>query len=215
MLVFPGQQQKSKVLCIQRILGLAIKKCGIQLTSWCQPKRTMHFFVMTNMMITNDQSPSECAESLTVPEANCMQDSDCLPIHKQFPSGHGVTTGVCNATTKTCMVKAWCPIEKEKLSTKYPVLNATKTFTVLIKNHVYFPLYKKSVSNIIESSNTSYLQHCNYDANSDPFCPVFQLGYIVDHAQHHMEHKQTYDEIAYKGELIEVNLKIILLFLCI
>ncbi|KAF6032642.1 P2RX1 [Bugula neritina] len=158
------------------------------------------FFVMTNMIITNDQSPSECAESSTVPGANCMQDIDCLPIHRQFPSGHGVTTGVCNKTTKTCMVKAWCPIEEKKLPIRYPVLNATKTFTVLIKNHVYFPLYKKSVRNIIESSNASYLRHCNYDANSDPFCPVFQLAYIVDHAQHHMEHKQTYDEIAYKGE---------------
>jgi len=158
------------------------------------------FFVMTNMIITNDQSPSECAESPTVPGANCTEDKDCLPINKPFLLGHGVTTGVCNKTTKTCMVEAWCPIEHDKLPTRYPVLNATKTFTVLIKNHVYFPYYKKTRSNIVESTNASYLQGCNYDAANDPFCPVFRLGYIVDHAQQQMEKKQTYDDMAYEGE---------------
>ncbi len=47
-------------------------------------------------------------------------------------------------------------------------------FTVLIKNHVEFPLYNKRRSNILESSNASYLSRCLHD-ETDAFCPVFKL----------------------------------------
>lgn len=33
--------------------------------------------------------------------------------------------------------------------------------------------------NLVEGITTSYLKKCTYHKNKDPFCPVFELGYIV------------------------------------
>lgn len=159
------------------------------------------FFVMTNMILTNQQEQSVCPESATVEAANCSQrhDLDCLPVNTPYLLGHGVTNGTCNIDTETCFVRAWCPIELDKLATNSTVLPGTKEFTVLIKNHVYFPFYNKTRSNIIESSSKKYLQRCTYNSDTDPFCPVFKIGYIVDKAQAKINSDQTYDELAYEG----------------
>lgn len=160
------------------------------------------FFVTTNMIVTKNQTPGVCPESDEVVLAKCTKDADCLPIGKPFLLGHGVTTGICNNSTGTCMIQAWCPLEHDKLPTNYPLLNGTGEFTVLIKNHVFFPLYNKTRSNIIESTNKTYLQSCNYDADDNPFCPIFKLNYIVERAQEKVNSgaAKTYDEMAYEGE---------------
>lgn len=46
------------------------------------------FFVMTNMIVTNNQSPGECPEAPGVKEAHCTQDSDCVP-GTPYLLGHG------------------------------------------------------------------------------------------------------------------------------
>jgi predicted metal-binding protein len=43
-------------------------------------------------------------------------------------------------------------------------------------------MYKKRRSNILESSNHSYLSSCLYNEDSDPFCPIFKLETIAEMA---------------------------------
>lgn len=38
--------------------------------------------------------------------------------------------------------------------------------------------------NILPNITTSYLKSCIYDARTDPFCPIFRLGKIVEDAGH-------------------------------
>lgn len=38
--------------------------------------------------------------------------------------------------------------------------------------------------NILPNISTSYLKSCIYDAQTDPFCPIFRLGKIVEDAGH-------------------------------
>ena len=59
------------------------------------------------------------------------------------------------------------------------LLESSKDFTVLIKNQIEFPMYKKRRSNILESSNHTYLSSCLYNEDTDPFCPIFQLETIT------------------------------------
>lgn len=102
------------------------------------------------------------------------------------------------------MIKAWCPIENDTLPTEDALLNGTKAFTVLVKNHVYFPLYKETRSNILEATNKTYLQGCVYDNEDNPFCPIFKLDYIVEQAQLQTKNeslRRSYDEIAKEGNV--------------
>lgn len=156
------------------------------------------FFVTTNVIVTNNQTQGECPESSSVVGANCTSDLDC-PKDGVYLLGHGVRTGVCDKIARTCVVTAWCPIEDDKPVTNYAVLNGTKDFTVLIKNHVFFPFYDQTRSNIIESTNSSYLQGCTYDTDINPFCPVFKLGYIVSKALEKKDSEATYEQIAGQG----------------
>ena len=43
---------------------------------------------------------------------SCESDSDCVAGHIQ-EAGNGPNTGVCNDTTHTCVIRAWCPTEDE------------------------------------------------------------------------------------------------------
>lgn len=36
--------------------------------------------------------------------------------------------------------------------------------------------------NILPTINSTYLKNCIYDAQTDPFCPIFRLGKIVEAA---------------------------------
>ena len=35
-------------------------------------------------------------------------------------------------------------------------------------------------TNILDTQNASYLAECVYNADTDPLCPVFRIGDIVD-----------------------------------
>ena len=84
-------------------------------------------------------------------------------------------TGVCDLSSLTCMVHAWCPIESDTLplGQDRSLLPAVANFTVLIKNQIYFPKFGKSRTNILMSQNTSYLSSCVH-SDKDPLCPVFR-----------------------------------------
>ena len=164
------------------------------------------FFITTNVIVTGNQTQGVCPEAETVYEAQCHNDTDCLPVGKAYLLGHGVTTGQCNLATNSCFVKAWCPLEKDSLATSYAVLNGTKDFTVLIKSHVFFPYYKKTRSNIIESTNKTYLQGCLYDAGPNAFCPIFKLDYIVREAQRNSDASGDYDSLAIEGGVVSIRI---------
>lgn len=38
--------------------------------------------------------------------------------------------------------------------------------------------------NILPNISTAYLKSCVYDAHTDPFCPIFRLGQVVESAGH-------------------------------
>jgi len=154
------------------------------------------FFVMTNVVITPNQTRGECPE---VGDWPCNEDSKC-PKGETSVKGHGVLTGKCNDETNTCQLQAWCPVENDLTPLKdRGILEQSNQFTVLIKNQIYFPKFDKQRSNILVSQNESYLNGC-MNGEEHPFCPVFTLGYIVEAAG------QNYSEIAFKGGVINVDI---------
>ena len=48
----------------------------------------------------------------------------------------------------------------------------------------YFLLPPDFRRNILSNITTTYLKSCIYDAVTDPFCPIFRLGKIVESAGH-------------------------------
>ncbi|XP_032239188.2 P2X purinoceptor 4 isoform X2 [Nematostella vectensis] len=172
------------------------------------PEEEGAVFMMTNMIITPEQSQGKCPEDPSVPGARCTADADCPPLQSTSTS-HGVNTGNCvpsthNMTVKTCELYAWCPIENDvtpmpgfNLSYGMPLLDAAKNFTLLIKNSVQFPKFSESRRNIIQK-NDSHLKSCNYHPTSDPLCPVFRLGTMAELAG------VNFEKLAYKGGVMAI-----------
>lgn len=44
----------------------------------------------------------------------------------------------------------------------------------------------------IASQKIDYLKHCTFDQDSDPYCPIFKLGFIVEQAG------ENFTELAHK-----------------
>lgn len=82
------------------------------------------------------------------------------------------------------------------------LLEGSKNFTVLIKNAIQFPKFGKQYNrrNILENSNKTYLQKCIYNPETDPFCPVFRLGDVVEDAG------ENYTEVAVRVSYSKINL---------
>ncbi|XP_061819112.1 P2X purinoceptor 1 isoform X1 [Nerophis lumbriciformis] len=134
------------------------------------------FVVMTNYIITTEQKIDKCPE---LPgKHNCRSDVDC-PGGEYKRSGHGRMTGVCNNTTKTCEVLAWCPVENDRIIPDPPLLLSAENYTLFIKNSVTFPSYGVTRSNIVEHVDAAYIRKCLHDRKKAPFCPIFRLGDII------------------------------------
>ncbi|KAF6082322.1 purinergic receptor P2X 4 [Phyllostomus discolor] len=132
-------------------------------------------FVMTNMIITVNQTQGFCPE---VPDKTtvCTTDADCTAGSAGTHSS-GVATGRCvpfNGTVKTCEVAAWCPVEDDRHVPK---------------------------RNILPNITTAYLKSCVYDAATDPFCPIFRLGKIVQSAGH------SFGDMAVEGGIMGIQIK--------
>ncbi|XP_070535260.1 P2X purinoceptor 4a-like [Ptychodera flava] len=152
------------------------------------PQMQNSFFIMTNMIITVDQTQATCAEDPGIFGANCTTDDTCKK-GEAIINGNGVMTGNCIDNpayegTKSCEILAWCPVEKDiKPGPRLdkPVLYEAANFTVLLKNSISFPKFGFYKRNILESSNEAFLKECIYNSR-DPdlqFCPKFRLGDIV------------------------------------
>ncbi|KAJ8384915.1 hypothetical protein AAFF_G00197230 [Aldrovandia affinis] len=141
------------------------------------------FFVLTNLIITTNQTQSHCPEVPT-PSSMCSSDRDCVPGFKDV-RGNGVRTGKCvnyTATNMTCEVMAWCPLEVDGEPPIPPMLADAENFTVLIKNSIRYPKFNFNKRNILPYINNTYLKQCIFNSTTDPDCPIFTLKYIVSAA---------------------------------
>ncbi|KAM9117507.1 P2X purinoceptor 1 isoform 3-T3 [Pangshura tecta] len=158
------------------------------------------FVVMTNVIITRGQKQDICPE---LPDAGqCNNDSDCIQ-GKYGRQGQGIMTGKCidfNSNNKTCEIFGWCPVEEDNQIPDPPLLLEAENFTLFIKNSITFPTFKVSRRNLVEDITTSYLKKCTYHKNKDPFCPVFELGYIVK------ESGQNFSALALKGGVVGITI---------
>ncbi|NWH62185.1 P2RX7 protein, partial [Geococcyx californianus] len=155
------------------------------------------FFVMTNIIKTENQLEQECPEYPS-PKTICSSVKSCekgtVDVHS-----HGIQTGRCvryNTTVRTCEVRAWCPVEPLENPPEPAVLRSSEDFTVLIKNNIHFPEFNYTVLNIPPILNTS----CTYNKKTSPQCPIFRLGDILQEAN------QNFSEVAVKGGIIAIEI---------
>ncbi|XP_046391326.1 P2X purinoceptor 4-like [Ischnura elegans] len=167
------------------------------------------FFIITNVVITPNQTQSTCDEDPTILGALCDGNNPC-PVGEILLFGNGKTTGKCVPSTQkpgvsVCEVEAWCPVEKDLLPLKgnRVLINGAENYTVLIKNSIAFPSFgpKYRRNNILDTTNSSYLQSCRFDAETDPFCPVFRIGDIISDAG------ENFEDMAYKGGIMSITIK--------
>ncbi|KAM8960747.1 P2X purinoceptor 4-like [Pelodytes ibericus] len=159
------------------------------------------FFVMTNVIITQNQTQGHCAE-LPDQSTICKSSHDCVP---GFVGTHsnGVQTGKCvdyNSSVRTCQVFAWCPVENDTEVPKPAFLKEAENFTVLIKNNVLYPKFNFSKRNILPNISATYLKNCKYDRVHDPFCPIFRLGSMVSEAG------ESFQDMAIQGGVMGIQI---------
>uniref|UniRef100_A0A3Q1B7Z2 P2X purinoceptor n=1 Tax=Amphiprion ocellaris TaxID=80972 RepID=A0A3Q1B7Z2_AMPOC len=141
------------------------------------PNGEQVFFIVTNYIETPNQRLGLCAESFKVPNGRCQSDDDCVE-GESVTAGHGIKTGLCLNSTGTCEIHAWCPVEYSRRPTE-PRLSEAENFTIYIKNFIRFPKFEFSKSNVLETSDESYLKRCSYDKENHPYCPIFRLADLV------------------------------------
>ncbi|XP_031193177.1 P2X purinoceptor 2 isoform X1 [Mastomys coucha] len=155
--------------------------------------------IITRIEVTPSQTLGTCPESMRVHSSTCHSDDDCVAGQLDM-QGNGIRTGHCvpyyHGDSKTCEVSAWCPVE-DGTSENHFLGKMAPNFTILIKNSIHYPKFKFSKGNIA-SQKSDYLKHCTFDQDSDPYCPIFRLGFIVDQAG------ENFTELAHKGGVIGV-----------
>nr|XP_031325369.1 P2X purinoceptor 5 isoform X3 [Camelus dromedarius]XP_031325370.1 P2X purinoceptor 5 isoform X3 [Camelus dromedarius] len=160
------------------------------------------FFVVTNLIVTPNQRQETCAESESIPDASCKEDSDCPP-GEPVVAGNGVRTGRClraeSAPKGTCEIFAWCPVETKSRPAK-PLLGKAEDFTVYIKNFIRFPKFNFSKTNVLDTKDRAFLKSCKFGPK-DPYCPIFRLGSVVSWTG------SNFQEIALQGGVIGIQIE--------
>ncbi|NWU91056.1 P2RX4 protein, partial [Upupa epops] len=159
-------------------------------------------FVMTNAILTLNQRQDHCPE-LPDDRTMCKDDDDCVSGYVGTHS-NGIQTGKCvpyNSSIKTCEVFAWCPVENDDHIPKPAFLQGAENFTILVKNNIWYPKFNFSKRNILPSISSAHLKKCIYDSHTDPFCPIFRLGKIVEAAG------QNFQEMAVEGGVMALQIK--------
>ncbi|XP_053176763.1 P2X purinoceptor 5-like [Scomber japonicus] len=158
------------------------------------PQGEAVLFVVTNFLETPNQKLGYCPESPRVLDGHCLEDEDCEE-GKLVAAGHGVMSGRClrkdETATGTCEIFAWCPIEG-KFKPQGALLANAENFTIYIKNFIQFPKFKFSKSNVLETTDESYLKKCRYNEKLNPYCPIFRLGDITSRAGHNFQDMATF-----------------------
>lgn len=140
---------------------------------------TGSFAIVTNVLITPNQTLGTCADSDSF---KCKEDSDCEEGYWS-PATHGIHTGRCVQEHGACEIRGWCPVEQPRFPRhkKRALLEDVKDFTVMLKNTVDFPgCSEPHVQNALNDVTRTYLKKCRYNRVSDPLCPIFRIGDIVE-----------------------------------
>jgi P2X purinoceptor 4 len=170
------------------------------------PQEPDSFFVMTNMWVTCGQKYGVCSEDPTI--YSCTKDSDCQQGHIPV-GGNGPNTGVCDLTTNSCMIQAWCPTEKENenITMSGPLIDASN-FTVLVKNSIRYPSLlpddrKRNILPVGEGSN--YLHKCSFGTHSHQslYCPIMSLKFIIGSIRHP---RTNFTEISTNGGVVGIEI---------
>ncbi|CAH8564284.1 unnamed protein product [Heterobilharzia americana] len=174
---------------------------GIGKRSWdvadyiIPPLENNALFVITNIIKTERQSLSKCAESPWVPAASCRHDTDCQPYFITH-LGNGVQTGKCIIESGndigSCEIYSWCPLENDTLplgkgSYLFPMVY---NYTLLIKNDINFEKFGIHRRNIQNWASKNFFNR---------FCPIFQFATIFEEAK-------VDDSIFIKGGVIGIDI---------
>nr|XP_034953777.1 P2X purinoceptor 4 [Zootoca vivipara] len=166
------------------------------------PQGENSIFVMTNMIITQNQTQGLCAE-FPDKTTRCRSSENCTEGYIGTHS-NGVQTGKCvpyrNSTDKTCEVFAWCPVEDDEYVPKPAFLHNAANFTLLVKNNIWYPKFNFTKRNILPNISKSYLKNCKYNSKTDPFCPIFRLRDVVESAG------QDFQEMAVEGGVMGLQI---------
>ncbi|KAM9359165.1 P2X purinoceptor 5-like [Symphorus nematophorus] len=158
------------------------------------PQGEAVLFVVTNFLETPNQKLGYCAESPKVLDGHCRGDEDCEE-GKMVVAGHGIKSGRClrkdENSTGSCEIYGWCPVER-RFKPQAPLLTNAENFTIYIKNFIQFPKFSFSKSNVLETTDSSYLRKCRYDEEIHPYCPIFRLGDITRRAGCNFQDMDTF-----------------------
>ncbi|XP_070761997.1 P2X purinoceptor 5-like [Enoplosus armatus] len=158
------------------------------------PQGEAVLFVVTNFLETPNQKLGHCAESPKVLDGHCRDDEDCEE-GKMVVAGNGIMSGRClrkhENSTGTCEIYGWCPIER-KFKSQGPLLTNAENFTIYIKNFIQFPIFTFTKSNVLDTTDDSYLKKCRYDEELHPYCPIFRLGDITRRAGYSFQDMATF-----------------------
>uniref|UniRef100_A0A665V3H1 P2X purinoceptor n=1 Tax=Echeneis naucrates TaxID=173247 RepID=A0A665V3H1_ECHNA len=114
---------------------------------------------------------------------------------RHFFFSKGSMSGRClrdaENSTGTCEIYGWCPVERQ-LKPNGSLLQNAENFTIYIKNFIQFPKFSFSKSNVLETTDKSYLTKCRYDEQLHPYCPIFRLGDIIKRTGHNFQDMATF-----------------------
>ena len=171
------------------------------------PSENNAFFVLTNAIITPNQTRNVCPEDPTeMPDVVCRKHGrfvppetnhdeqnlrECSPGRIRFYTSHGSETGHCVSQDRSkkkeekqkedihvCEISGWCPVEHDTLlMDTEPLIPNTEYFTVLIKNAISFPWFHA----FKYKRNNMPNGVCLFDPSdkSSWMCPIFRLGDII------------------------------------
>ena len=165
------------------------------------PSENNAFFVMTNVVITPNQTRNKCPEDhFEIPKIICGHkqhkdntsnnyintENGCMKGRIINHKSHGRETGNCvksdrdkNDTVYACEIAGWCPVELDILPmTDQPLIQGTEDFTVLIKNAISFPWFD------MEKYRRNNMPNgiCMFKPKNEStwLCPIFRLGDVVE-----------------------------------
>uniref|UniRef100_A0A3B4X9W9 P2X purinoceptor n=1 Tax=Seriola lalandi dorsalis TaxID=1841481 RepID=A0A3B4X9W9_SERLL len=136
------------------------------------PQGEAVLFVVTNFLETPNQKLGYCAE---------------VRIFCRVDLNHGRCLRKDESSNGTCEIYGW-----SAQSHKGPLLTNAENFTIYIKNFIQFPKFKFSKSNVLETTDDSYLKKCRYDEELHPYCPIFRLGDITQRARYNFQDMSTF-----------------------
>ena len=171
------------------------------------PAENSAFFIMTNFVLTPNQTRSQCSEDHTeLPGVICEKDDHCVAGRVQNRlKGHGQETGRCvpsdrESGVNVCEVGSWCPIERDILpaGNDRPMIPGAENYTVFIKNSISFSRFGSRHYNRNNMPNGI----CIYKP-LDPgthHCPIFRLGDMV------LQAGGNFTKMAIKGGVMGIGI---------